>query len=277
MTRCHTSQTIRRCIGSILSRLVIASLICTSVVLLSPASHFAGKDLARNALWEVVRNLCVPGEQLHHDPKPCLQVDLRGGMGKGFAILRDPRGGAQFLLIPTAPISGIESPTVRGPNATNYFAKAWEGRIYLNEAFQRILPRDAIGLAINSARSRTQDQMHIHISCVRTDISEALHKYEEQIGNRWAPLHISFIGHKYMAIWVPGEHLDLNNPFRILESELPGASRDMANRSLVVVGFTRAGGAKGFVILAGQVNGDRDLGNGEELLDNSCHIATMEQ
>jgi CDP-diacylglycerol pyrophosphatase len=257
--------------------LTIVSAICTGVVLLSPASRTAERDLPRNALWEVVHNLCVPGQQFHHDPKPCLQVDLNGGREKGFAILRDPRGGTQFLLIPTVRISGIESPIVRGPNATNYFARAWESRVHLNEDLHRTLPRDAIGLAINSAQSRTQDQLHIHVSCIRSDVSEALHKNEGKIGNQWALFNVPFVGHVYMAIWVPGEHLNPNNPFRILGEELSGASRDMTNRSLVVIGFTRTGGIKGFVILAGHAYKDRDLGNGEELLDNACHIAAMQQ
>jgi CDP-diacylglycerol pyrophosphatase len=68
----------------------------------------------RNALWEVVHNVCVPGKSLQHNPNPCLQVELNRGIEKGFAILKDPRGAAQFLLIPTARISGIESPVILG-------------------------------------------------------------------------------------------------------------------------------------------------------------------
>jgi hypothetical protein len=117
------------------------------------------KKTPPNALWEVVHNVCVPGQSEHHDPKPCLQVDLNGGIESGFAILRDPRGGTQILLIPTTRISGIESPIVRGPSAPNYFASAWEVRTYINEALHLTLPRDDIGLAINSTVSRSQDQL----------------------------------------------------------------------------------------------------------------------
>ena len=135
------------------SAIVTAICACTAFLLL--AGNAAQRDLPRNALWEVVRNVCVPGQSEHHDPTPCLQVDLNGGIESGFAILRDPRGGSQFLLIPTTRISGIESPIVRGPNATNYFASAWEVRTNVNEALHLTLPRDDIGLAINSAVSRS--------------------------------------------------------------------------------------------------------------------------
>ena len=181
------------------------------------------------------------------------------------------------MLIPTAQISGIESPIVRGPNAMNYFDSAWELRTYINEALHLSLPRDEIGLAINSASSRSQDQMHIHFSCIRVDVREALHKNERKIEDDWTPFNVSFFGHHYVAMWVSGENLSPHNPFDLLEKRLAGATLDMANRTIVVIGFTRAEGTKGFVILADQVNKQSgDLANGEELLDPSCDIAAIE-
>jgi CDP-diacylglycerol pyrophosphatase len=244
---------------------------CTAFLLL--ASDASQRDLPRNALWEVVHSVCVPGQSLHHNPNPCLQVDLTGGIENGFAILRDPRGGTQFLLIPTTRISGIESPTVRGPNATNYFASAWEVRTHINDALHLTLPRDDIGLAINSVVSRSQDQLHIHFSCIRADVWEALHQHEGNIRNHWAPFNVSLVGHRYIAMWVSGEHLSPHNPFRLLAEGLPDAARDMGNRTLVIIGLTRTDGTRGFIILVDQVNKERgDLANGEELLDNACHI-----
>jgi CDP-diacylglycerol pyrophosphatase len=180
------------------------------------------------------------------------------------------------LLIPTTQISGIESPIVRGPSATNYFASAWEVRTHIDDALHLILPRDDIGLAINSAMSRSQDQLHIHFSCIRADVWERLHEHEENIGNQWAPFNVLLVGHRYIVMWVSGEHLRPHNPFRLLAEGLPDATQEMANRTLVVIGLTRSNGAQGFVILVDQVNKERgDLANGEELLDNACHIAAV--
>ena len=252
----------------------IVAAICACATFLIFGAKAAQRDLPSNTLWEVVHNLCVPGQSEYHDPKPCLEVDLNGGIESGFAVLRDPRGGTQFLLVPTTRISGIESPIVRGPHATNYFADAWEVRAYINEALHQTLPRDGIGLAINSAVSRSQDQLHIHFSCIGPDTLESLHKNEGRIGNQWALFNVSFFGHYYMAMWVTGEHLRQYNPFQLLAERLPAAARDMGNRTLVVVGLTRSDGTKGFVILADQVNKGRgDLAFGEELLDHACHIA----
>jgi len=256
--------------------------VVTAIIAITPFLLFAGDQSQRdlqlppNTLWEVVHNICVPGQSEHHDPSPCLQVNLTGGIESGFAILRDPRGGIQFLLVPTARISGIESPVVRGPSALNYFDVAWESRILISEALHQSLPRDDIGLAINSAVSRSQDQMHIHFSCIRADVFEALRKDEGRIGNKWAPLSVPLLGHRYIAMWVTGEHLGPNNPFSFLADRLSGAMPDMGNRTLVVIGFTRTEGSKGFVILADRINEETgDLANGEELLDHDCHIATM--
>jgi CDP-diacylglycerol pyrophosphatase len=247
---------------------------CATFLLL--AADASQRGLPRNALWEVVHNVCVAGQSLRHDPSPCLQVDLTGGIENGFAILRDPRGGTQFLLIPTTRISGIESPTVSGPKATNYFASAWEVRTYIDHALHVTLPRDDVGLAINSVVSRSQDQLHIHFSCIRADVSETLHEHEGSFGNRWAPFNESLVGHRYLAMWLSGEHLGPHNPFRLLAEALPDPVRDMGNRTLVVIGLTRTDGTKGFVILADQANKERgDLANGEELLDHACHIVAV--
>jgi len=209
---------------------------------------------------------------------PCLKVDLSGGIEKGFAILKDPRGVAQFLLVPTTRISGIESPFILDPNATNYFAAAWESRKFLETALGRSLRRDGIGLAINSVLSRSQDQLHIHIACVHADVLQALDRDQKQIGYQWALFKPPLLGRNYAAIWVSGEDLSSSNPFRLLAESLPRAEREMANRTLVAIGLTRTDGTKGFVILTDQVNKENgDLANGEDLLDDTCRIAAVKK
>ena len=244
------------------------------IALLSILVAVSQRDLSRNALWEVVHNVCVPGQSLHHQPDPCLEVSLNEGIEHGFAILKDPRGGIQFLLIPTIRISGIESPIVLEPNATNYFADAWEDRTRIEEALHLTVPRDDIGLVVNSAASRSQDQLHIHFSCIRADVWSVLHAHEAEIGNKWAGFGVPLVAHRDVALWLPGEHLGLHNPFRLLAEGVPNAMEDMGHRTLVVIGLTRPGGTEGFVILANEANREHtDFANGEELLDNACQIA----
>jgi CDP-diacylglycerol pyrophosphatase len=116
------------------------------------------------------------------------------------------------------------------------------------------------------------------VDCIQPDVQQALREREASIGNRWAPLDVSFSGHRYEAMWVPGKRLGSNNPFRFLAEGIPGAVQNMGDRTLVVVGSFRANGAAGFVILEDQVNRERhDSAYGEELLDHACRIAAAAQ
>jgi CDP-diacylglycerol pyrophosphatase len=254
--------------------LLIAAFCAISAYSLFPV-RAAQRDLPPNTLWEVVHNLCVPGQADFHDPQPCVEVDLEGGAENGYAILRDPRGGTQFLLVPTRQIPGIESPVVLDEHAANYFGQAWEARKHVDEALNQAVPRDGIGLAINSAVSRSQDQMHIHISCVLPAARDELRKNERKIGDQWALLDAPLAGHHYIAMWVAGEDLSGVNVFRLLAEKVPSAAQDMRDRTLVVVGMTRKDGTRGFVLLSNQVNRDSgDQAFGEELLDRDCRIAS---
>ena len=251
--------------------------VCAAVVWLAAAAPQQQLG-TRDVLWVVVNNECVPDQLQKHTPMPCVRVDLDDGVEKGFAILKDIWGNTQFLLIPTARIPGIESPAILAPDAPNYFADAWDARTYIDAALGHRLPREDIGLAINSDVGRSQDQLHIHVDCVQPEVQATLRDEGAAIGNRWAPLDVELSGHHYWAMWVAGERLGANNPFRLMAEGLPGAAQDMGDRTLVVVGSSRANGAAGFVILEDQVDKENhDMASGEELLDHSCSIAAAAQ
>ena len=224
-----------------------------------------------DALWAIVNDQCVQDEIQNHDPYPCLHVNLGQGVDKGFALLKDRNGATQLLLIPTAKITGIESPEIQRPEATNYFAEAWHARAFLEALAHKPLPRTAVSLAINSKFSRSQNQLHIHLDCLRQDISETLRA--AAIGDTWTPLDFASSGHHYLARRVPGDELSVN-PFKLLADEVPGAKENMEQQTLVVVGAASKDGLPGFIILQSRV--DRATGNlaeGEELQDHACSIA----
>src|SRR5208282_3944169 len=89
-----------------------------------------------DALWKITDQKCVPNEREYGQPSPCAKVDLEGG----YVILKDMVGDTQYLLMPTAKITGIEDPAVLAPGAPNYFADAWNERQYTIEAAKRDLP-----------------------------------------------------------------------------------------------------------------------------------------
>jgi CDP-diacylglycerol pyrophosphatase len=244
-------------------RLLTAVAIMAGVVV----PHAASAD--ENALWYIVSEQCVPDQQQFHSPKPCTQVDLAAG----YVILKDRVGNTQFLLMPTARITGIESPEILAAGAPNYWEEAWQARRFVDERAHRDLPREVIGLAINSAFGRTQNQLHIHIDCMRTDVTAALRQHSTAIGTSWAKFPVPLVGHDYMAIRIDGAELGQINPFVLLADGVPGARADMARYTLVVVGDS-VQGRDGFVALAGHaVPGTGNRGSGEELQDHACAAA----
>lgn len=227
-----------------------------------------------SALWKIVNGQCVPHEQTDRDPSPCSEVDLANGVDKGFAVLKDINGIAQFLLIPTARISGMEDPDILDPDATNYWDAAWRARYFVEERAHTSLPRDAVALAINSAVGRTQNQLHIHIDCIRPDVRQAIAANLNTIETVWTPFPVPLAGHTYRSIRLNHETLDTVNPFRLLADSDPKAAADMGDYTLVLVGETFADGTIGFVLLSDHADlADGDRASGEQLLDHACAVA----
>ncbi|GLP81232.1 CDP-diacylglycerol diphosphatase [Mycobacterium antarcticum] len=220
-----------------------------------------------SALWRIVDGQCVPNQVAHGNPAPCAEVDLDAGS----AVLKDLVGATQYLLIPTERSSGIEDPAILAPDAPNYFAAAWRARSFVDERAGVTLPRDWVSLAINSAFARSQDQLHIHVDCLSPDVHDALAAHAAAVGPAWAPFPVPLAGHRYDAVQVGGEDLDVD-PFDLLADGVPGARDDMAARTLVVVGTVAADGRPGFVILTDRADpAAGDLAEGEELQDHdSC-------
>ncbi len=218
-----------------------------------------------DVLWHLVNDRCVAGEVADRDPAPCSAVDLDGG----WVVLKDLEGERQFLLIPTAKVSGVESPELIAPGTPNYFAAAWRSRSFTEAAAGGTLPRDWVSLAVNSSVARSQNQLHIHIDCLRADVYDALARHAAEIGPDWAPFGPLLNGHSYDAMAVDGDDLAVN-PFRLRAEALADPGNEMGIQTLVVVGAIRDG-RPGFVILADRANGETgDFAGGEQLQDHQA-------
>ena len=251
----------------------ISLALIAALTLASSGGRAAGKN--RDALWKIVHDKCVPDQETNRDPSPCAYVDLAKGPDRGYAVLKDLVGATQFLLIPTRQISGIESPALLEPDAPNYWGAAWDARSYLLERARKPLPRDAISLAINSSVDRSQDQLHIHIDCVRADVRTLLAEHAAEIGGTWAELGFDLAGRRYRAMRIGKPDLGDSNPFSLLASDLAASGRDMAGATLVVVGASLGEGKDGFVLLEDRANpATGDSAHGEDLQDHGCTMAT---
>ncbi len=226
---------------------------------------------SRNGLWAVVHDLCVPLYRGIGVPFPCREVNLNGGAGRGFAVLRTASSPSHFILVPTARVSGIESPLLQSEEAPNYWQAAWDARHLVEEGAGRPLPRDAIGMAVNSAAGRSQDQLHIHVACVLTALTGFLRSHELEIHGSWSRLRSTFAGHKFLAMKIEAEDLGKADPFRILPQALGPGGLLPKNQTLAVIGAVFRDGRPGFYLLANDARAHPlEVVSAEGLLDDKC-------
>lgn len=220
-----------------------------------------------SALWHIVHDRCVPDQVQHQDPAPCTAVHLAGG----YVLLKDIVGKTQFLLLPTARITGIEDSKILAPHAPNYFADAWKARHDVDQRAGHVLPREDFALAINSVYGRTQNQLHIHIDCIRPGVRAALAQHAAALGSEWRDFPVRLAGHSYRAMRISQAELGDINPFERLAASVPQA--EMRLHTLVLAGAI-FDGKPGFILLDGRADlaaGDR--GSGEELEDHTCAVS----
>jgi len=225
-----------------------------------------------DVLWKLVSEKCVPAQQAGtNPPAPCAAVDLTGGVAHGSAVLKDRDGATQYLLIPTARITGIEDPAILAPDATNYFARAWTERGRVDDIIGHPLPREAISLAVNSTTARSQNQLHIHIDCLNADVRVLLKQNNGKIGLAWKDFPTPLAGQHYRAMRLAGDDLARINPFKLLAANIPGGTANMGNHTLVVTGTMMPTRKPGFILLDGQADPKtNDPGKGEDLQDHAC-------
>lgn len=228
-----------------------------------------------NALWRIVHEQCVPGQLKGQAPAPCAAVSLERGEQGGYAILKDRVGVLQYLLIPTARVSGIESPALLAAGAPDYWRQAWAARRFMDTQYGRPLPREAVSLAINSAYGRSQEQLHIHVSCVRPAVRERVDAVKDRFGPRWQSFPGGLLGHAYLALRVDAATPDAApaDPFRLLADGIESARGEMGHYTLAMLAARFADGRDGFILLADRSNlpaGDR--ASAEELQDHDCRL-----
>ena len=231
-------------------------------------------QFAQNCLW-MVQNGGQPD---------CETVgkDARGTYA--YVIKHDVTGDWQFLLIPTARVTGIESPDLLRDDAPNYFAFAWGATAAISRHRGVTVPRQDLALAVNSAAGRSMHQLHIHIDCVRLNVRQALRAHDAEITNQWLAIadakwpeaNSVFAGHRYFVRWVDGPTLQGVNLFQLVADRDAETGGDMALQTIVVVGGPERSHLPGFYVLSDEAHVPwgpadsvaQDPGSGEDLMDH---------
>lgn len=149
----------------------------------------------RDSLRKSVHADCM---RAHPDLTKCLVQN------EDYVIYKTRSEPHHYLLVPFADIPGIESPSVWKSGFPAWVALAWNFRdVTASHLGTHGVKTNDIGIAINSKYERTQDQLHIHMNCIKPDVVKMLTSIPPEITEK------SFIwsGVKYHMIRFPDASL----------------------------------------------------------------------
>ncbi|MBF7688915.1 CDP-diacylglycerol diphosphatase [Acinetobacter rathckeae] len=217
----------------------------------------------RQILWDIVSNRC---ETSRDDTHACLVVNRPSG----YVVLRDRHGPVQTLIIPTAKITGIEDSQLLQPTAKNYFNDAWVQRHILDTQNKKAIEPRYLSFSVNSAYGRTQDQLHIHSSCLSKAVYVQLEHERPSITTHWQALPNKILGHTYLAKKITLAELNTTSPFHILSDYLQKTKAGhMAEYGLAMVSATDTD----MILLATKLDlTEKNLGSIEEIQDTFCQV-----
>jgi CDP-diacylglycerol pyrophosphatase len=232
---------------------------------------FSGVTTAgRDILWQVVR-ACVANQHLTSAAFPCLEVNEESGSANGFAVVRVPLERTQIVIVPTARIKGVEDALLQSSTAPNFFEDAWEARQYVIDRAPRRLGREDIGLSINSKEGRGQDQMHIHVDCVKRNVSSALQHADAKLSfTRWSPVRVGLEGSRFFVLKLRGDDLKGINVFKLAARGLAVNPQDLGNMTIAIIATSFSDGQNGFYLLATLAGPSAKPIQAEDFLDHTC-------
>jgi len=240
-------------------------LIALLLLLLIGGLAIAAFHLHKNsdALWQIVSEKCEPNQRATGSPAPCQRV----ASDQGYALLKDLNGPLQYLLIPLEKITGMESPALLDPATPNFFAFAWQSRTQLAARRGAPIPDSALSLAINAEYGRTQNQLHIHISCLRPDVRRALDRLAPALSSRWQTATLLRHAYQLRALTLP--ELTQWSLFMRVAEEIPNARSEMGKYGVALAALPDGrlvvmALARNWLLL--------NRGSAEEIQDHRCQI-----
>ena len=217
----------------------------------------------RNILWDKVHNQCEINYTLHGLYSPCTLVDENNG----YVFYKVDSDSYQYLLMPLAEITGVEDPKLLAEDLPRYLYMAWWGRDLVSEKVGRTVKEKNIAITINALNSRSQDQLHLHISCLAPDVRTALDSVSDY-STRWAefPQPLKNITYNYRKITL--DELKKVNLFKEIEEKVVADDKEMKYTTIALINLDH----DNFLLL--EASGDSTTGIAAETLqDHTCAIA----
>ncbi|ACA17746.1 CDP-diacylglycerol diphosphatase [Methylobacterium sp. 4-46] len=234
-------------------------------VALITAGVGAAAGAPRDVLWVALQG-CILAKKTTGGAFPCLSVDLGDGARPGTAVLRAPGQRTHLVVMPTASVVGLEAPELQTSTGNAYWRAALTARSTVTEVLKGELPIDDVGLAVNSTSGRSQDQLHIHVDCLKPSIQVALQRYAQGIRRAWTRLPMIVQGSPLYAMRVEAPDVQIFNPFAEL-TKLPGSSGSLSDVTFAAVSATN--GVRGDLYLLAY---RQKYSAAEKVLDHSCSL-----
>lgn len=264
--------------GNFMKQKITFKLICC-IFMLSAYAGCQSKPVVKrsDALWNIVSNQCVPKKIQGQKPEPCDEVTFVKGQEQGYVVLKDRNGPLQYLLMPVAKITGVESPEILTTNEPNYMYESWVARSYMIKRYGAAIPDDEISLAINSQLGRSQNHLHVHISCIRPDVKKIINNNLSKITSKWSNLSVEIFNHKYRVIKITEAELKQKNIFSLVAEDISDGPENMNQFGVAMLAVKNNKKSHDFVVMTSRADLLKlNRGSVEEIQDHLCPQLSQE-
>lgn len=247
-------------------RAVILSVIAAALAsTLLPRAISAG--LPRTSLRAVVEG-CILAKRFALT-FPCLRIGTGEKGATPYVVLRVPGSRTHLLVMPAEAIPGLEDPRLQGASYGSLWVEALATRPLVSEGAGFAISNAFIGLAVNADRVRSQDQLHIHVECIRPRYLQSIRAQAAGLDRDGGVKSMIVAGEHFTARRIGRTDVERGNLFTLLASASPaGAGLSRVGALLVSEEASPQGSVAddGMLLLAAP-HQERTV---EKLLDNGC-------
>lgn len=234
-----------------------------SLVVLIHTENTAHAD--RNFLWHKINENCIPGYINKDTYQPCSLVDIN----EKIAIYKVDNDKYQYLLLPTDKVTGIEDDKLQKNNSPNYLYNAWLAKTFLTERLGKPIKERFISLTLNAKNARSQDQLHIHISCLSNSANKIISKISErEINTNWSKKQITIPPYSFYYRKISLNELMNSNLFKSVAEKV---KKEQGKLEYTGVGLINRN-SDTFIILAGIGTKSKGV-SAERIQDHECELA----